>query len=272
MIQAMLSYQTKFYVPILLLWGAVILATLDPVLVLSDIRLDPYIERNDLLRIDAGGDVAIDDVVIYRLNGIDFVAKVIGERGDEILLGLDGRSIIRNGERVVVAPPGFGLSTTNESGALEVADDEVAVYVQNARRNPVIAVISRDVVRGPVEKAYRHADLGRSEWLMIGLYSLIVLGLVALPFAAFARQASQTLFRLVVLVTHTFLTLAVGGALLAANLPGDPMRVGVGEPTWWWFPLTVVSGFRPELLLSVAAFVALQWWLGKNPWRSGRGS
>ena len=97
----MRSYHLKFYIPIILLWGSTLLSALNPVLVQSDIRFDPNVERNDLLRIDPGSDVELDDIVIYRLNWIDRVARVIGLPGNEIILGLDGRSIIRNGERVV---------------------------------------------------------------------------------------------------------------------------------------------------------------------------
>ena len=264
----MRSYHPKFYIPIILLWGSVSLSTLNPVLVQSDIRFDPYIQRDDLLRIDPGGDVALDDIVLCRLNWVDYVAQVIGLPGHEITLGLDERSIIRNGERVVLAPPGFEVST-NEPGILTVEDGQVAVYVHNVRRNPVSVVISQDAIRGPVEKIYRYADLGRSEWLTIGFFSLIVLALIVLPYAAFMRQPSQTLFRIVVLVTHTFLTLAVAAALLAASLPGDPLRVGAAEPIWWWFPLAVVSGFDFELLLVVGLFLAVQWLSLNKPWRRG---
>jgi len=260
------SYHLKFYIPIILLWGSVLLSALNPVLVQSDIRFDPNVQRNDLMRIDPGGDVEIDDIVIYRLSWIDYVARVIGLPGDEIILGLDGNSIIRNGERVVLAPRGFNISM-NASGTLTVENDQVAVYVQGGRRNPVNLAISRDTIRGPVEKIYRYEDLGRSEWLTIGFYSLIVLALILLPFAAFTRQPTQTFFRIVVLVTHTFLTTAIAATLLAASLPGDPLGVGAAEPVWWWFPLAVVTGFDLELLLVVGLFLAAQWlWLSK-PWR-----
>lgn len=262
----MRSYHAKFYVPIILLWGSVMLSGLNPVLVQSDIRFDPYIQRNDLLRIDPGGDIALDGLVIYRLRGIDYVARVIGLPGDEITLGLDGHSIVRNGERVVVAPRGYEIST-NESGIVTVEADQAAVYVHAVRRNPISVVISQDAIRGPVEKIYRYADLGRADWLTIGLYSLIVLGLVLLPYGAFLRQRSQTMIRIVVLVTHSFLTLAVAAALLVASLPGDPLRVGAVEPIWWWFPLAVVSGFRLPLLVAVVAFVAVRWLIPKRPWR-----
>jgi hypothetical protein len=254
---AMRSYHAKFYIPILLLWGSVILSALDPVLVQSDIRFDPYIQRNDLLRVDPGGDLVLDELVIYRLDWVDYVARVIGMPGDEITLGLDGNSIVRNGERIVVAPRGLEIAT-DESGIVTVGDDQLAVYVHNLRRNPVMVLISRDAVRGPVEGIYRYADLGRSQWLTIGFYSLIVLALIVLPYAAFARQRSQPLFRTVLLVTHTFLTLAVGGVLLVASLPGDPMRVGVAGPIWWWFPLAVVSGFDRKLLILVVLFFVVQ--------------
>lgn len=263
----MQSYHAKFYVPIILLWGSMFLSGLNPVLVQSDIRFDPYVQRNDLLRIDPGGDVALDGLIIYRPDGIDYVARVIGLPGDEITLGLDGNSIIRNGERVVVAPRGSEIST-NESGIVTVEGGQIAVYVHEVRRNPVSVVISRDASRGPVEKIYRYRDLGRSEWLTIGFYSAIVLTLVLLPYAAFLRQRSQTLFRIVVLVTHSFLTLAVAAALLVASLPGDPLRVGAADPIWWWFPLAVVSGFRLQLLLAVGAFLAIQWLILNRPWRA----
>lgn len=262
----MRSYHAKFYIPIILLWGSVILSTLNPVLVQSDIRFDPYIERNDLLRIDSGGDVALDELVVYRLDRVDYVARVIGLPGAEITLGLDGYSIMRDGERVVLAPAGYEIST-REPGAITVDDGQLAVYVHNARRNPVAVVISQDAVRGPVDKIYRYVDLGRSEWLTIGFYSLIVLALVVFPYAAFTQQSSQSLFRLVVLVTHTFLTLAVAGALLAVSLPDDPLGVGAAGPVWWWFPLSVVSGLNRELLLAVGLFLAVQWLRLNKPWQ-----
>jgi hypothetical protein len=63
------------------------------------------------------------------------------------------------------------------------------------------------------------------------------------------------------------MTAAIGGTLLAASLPGDPLGIDAAEPVWWWFPLTVVTGFNFNLLLVVAAFLALQWiWLNK-PWQ-----
>jgi hypothetical protein len=264
----MKSYHLKFYIPILLLWGSAILSSLDPVLIQTDIRFDPYVQRGDLMRLDPGGDVALDDLVIYRLNWSDYVAQVIGLPGDEILLGLDGRSIIRNGERIVLAPAGFEIST-NASGILSVEDGQAAVYVHNTRRNPVSVVISQDAIRGPVERIYRYEELGRADWLTIGFYSLIVFTLIVLPYAAFLRQRSPPLFRIVVLVTHTFLTMAVAGALLAASLPGDPMRIGAEEPIWWWFPLAVVHGFDLELVLVVGVFLALQWVAVNKPWRRG---
>jgi hypothetical protein len=64
---------------------------------------------------------------------------------------------------------------------------------------------------------------------------------------------------MVVLVTHTFLTLVMAGGLLVASLPDDPMRVGLVEPIWWWFPLAVVAGFRLELVVSIGVFLAFQW-------------
>ena len=266
--QPMRSYHAKFYIPIILLWGSVVLSALNPVLVQSDIRFDPYVQRNDLLRIEPGGEVALDDLIIYRLDWIDYVARVIGLPSDEIVLGLDGNSIVRNGERIEVAPQGFEIATS-ESGVVMVEDGQLAVYVHNMRRNPVMVVISQDAIRGPVEGIYRYAGLGRAEWLTIGFYSVIVLGLILLPYAAFMRQPSQTLSRIVVLVTHTFLTLAVAAGLLVASLPGDPMRVGAADPIWWWFPLAVVSGFRLELLLAVGLFVAAQWFSLNKPWRRG---
>jgi hypothetical protein len=266
--QFMQSYHVKLYIPIILLWGSAILSSLDPVLVQSDIRFDPLIERGDLLRIDPGGDIALDDIVIYRLSWTDYVAQVIGLPGQEIMLGLDGRSIIRDGERIALAPPGFRIST-NASGILSVEEGQAAVYVHNVRRNPVSVVIGQDAIRGPVEKIYRYAELGRAEWLTIGFYSLIVLTLIVLPYAAFVRQQSPSLFRIVVLVVHTFLTLAVAGALLAASLPGDPMQIGATEPIWWWFPLAVVNGFDIELVLVVGLFLGGQWLIVNQPWQRG---
>jgi hypothetical protein len=256
----MWRYHANFYIPIILLWGSMLLSALNPVLVQSNIRFEPYLARNDLMRIEPGGDVALDGLIVYRLNGIDYVAQLIGLPGDEIVLGIDGNSIIRNGERVVVAPRGSQIST-NESGIVTIEDGQAAVYVHDFRRNPVSVVISQDAIRGPVAGIYRYADLGRAEWLTIGLDSLVVLALVLLPYAAFVRQPPATLFRIVVLVTHTFLALAVAAALLVASLPGDPLRVGAGDPIWWWFPLAVVSGFRLELLLVVGAFLVVQWLL-----------
>lgn len=263
----MRSYHATFYIPIILLWGSMFLSTLNPVLIQSDIRFDPYIQRNDLMRIDPGGEIALDDIVIYRVNWTDYVARAIGLPGDEITLDLDGNSIIRNGERVVLAPSGFEIST-NEVGTWTVGKDQFAIYVQNARRNPVSLVISQDAIRGPVASVYRYADIDRAQWLTIGFYSLIVLALILLPYAAFTRQPSQTLFRIVVLVTHTFLTMVVAAALLVTSLPGDPMRVAATEPIWWWFPLAVVSGFRFELVLVVGLFLTLQWLSLNKPWRS----
>lgn len=265
----MRSYHAKFYIPIILLWGAVFLSAMDPVLIQSDIRFAPTVQRNDLLRIDPGGDVALDDLVVYRLDWIDYMARVVGLPGDEIALGLDGNSIMRNGERVELAPSGFEIAT-DESGLVTVADGELAVYVQNARRNPIMVVIAEAAIRGPVEGVYRYRDLDRTHWLTIGFYSLIVLGLVVLPYAAFSRQRSQSLVRIVALVTHTFLTMAVATVLLVASLPGDPMRLGMGDPVWWWFPLAVVSGFRFELVLAVGLFLAVQWLGVNNPWRRER--
>jgi len=263
----MRRYRANFYVPIILLWGSMILSALHPVLVQSNIRFEPYVERNDLMRIDPAGDAVLDGLIVYRLNRIDYVAQLIGLPGDEIVLGIDGNSIIRNGERGVVAPRGSQIST-NESGIVTVEDGQAAVYVHDFRRNPVSVVISQDAIRGPVAGIYRYADLGRAEWLTIGFESLVVLALVLLPYAAFVRQPPATLFRIVVLVTHTFLALAVAAALLVASLPGDPLRVGGGDPIWWWFPLAVVSGFRLELLLVVGAFLAVQWLLLNRLWRS----
>jgi hypothetical protein len=254
----MRSYHANFYIPIILLWGSMILSALNPVLVQSNIRFEPYLQRNDLMRIDPAGDVALDGLIVYRLNGIDYVAQLIGLPGDEIVLGIDGNSIVRNGERVVVAPRGSEIST-NESGIMSIEAGQAAIYVHDFRRNPVSVVIGQDAIRGPVEGIYRYADLGRAEWLTIGFDSLIVLALVLLPYFAFVRQPPATLFRIVVLVTHTFLTLAVAVALLVASLPGDPFRVGAADPVWWWFPLAVVSGFRSELLLAVGAFFGVQW-------------
>lgn len=254
----MRAFHLKFYLPIIVLWGAVFLSTLNPVLILSDIRFDPEIERNDLMRIDPGGDIELDDIVIYRLNWIDYVARVIALPGDQITMGLDGRSIIRNGERVVVSPRGFEIAT-NETGMLEIEEGRAAVYVHNDRRNPFSAVVGQESIRGPVVKIYRYSEFGRSEWLTIGFYSAIVLALIVLPYVAFVRQQSPSLFRIVVMVTHTFLILAVSSALLVASLPGDPLRVGAEDPTWWWFPLAVVAGFGRELLLVVGLFLASQW-------------
>jgi hypothetical protein len=267
----MRTYHANFYIPIILLWGSMILSALNPVLVQSNIRFEPYLERNDLMRIDPAGDVVLDGLIVYRLNRIDYVARLIGLPGDEVVLGIDGNSMVRNGERIVVAPRGSEIST-NESGIMTVEDGQAAIYVQELRRNPVSVVISQDAIRGPVEAIYRYADLGRAEWLTIGFDSVIVLALVLLPYVAFVRQPPATLFRIVVLVTHTFLTLAVALALLAASLPGDPLRVGAGDPIWWWFPLAVVSGFRLELLLVVGAFLAIQWLRLNKPWRPTRGA
>lgn len=264
--QVIRTYHAKFYIPIILLWGSVFVATLNPVLIQSDIRFDPYMQRNDLLQIDPGGEVTLDDVVIYRLNRVDYIAQVVGQSGDEILLGLDGNSIMRNGERVVLAPRGAEIATL-ESGILTVEEGQVAIFVQNSRRNPIIAVIDRGAVRGPIEKVFRSSGLDRSDQRVIGFFSLIVLVLVFLPYAAFLQQRPQTLFRMVILVTHSFLTLAVAAALFASALPGDPLRVGAAEPIWWWFPLAIVSGFRLELALFIGLFLAVQW-LGLNrPWR-----
>jgi hypothetical protein len=262
----MRAYHVKFYLPILLLWGSAFLSSVDPVLIQSDIRFEPYIERGDLLQIDPGGDIELDDLVIYRLNWTDYVAQVIGLPGQEIMLGLDGRSIIRDGERIALAQGGFRIST-NASGILEPEEGQVAVFVQNGRSNPVSVVLSDDAIRGPVGKVYRYSALERGEWLTIGFYSLIVLTLIVLPYAAFMRQRSPPLYRIVVLVVHTFLTMAVGGALLAASLPGDPMNFGAADPIWWWFPLAVVNGFDLQLVLIVAVFLALQWVGLRMPWR-----
>lgn len=260
------TYHAKFYLPVILLWGAVFFATVNPALIQSDIRFDPYLQRNDLLRIDLGGDVARDDIVIYRLNWADYIAQVVAEPGDEILLGLDGNSIMRNGERVVLAPRGAEI-TTLDSSSLSVDAGQVAIFVQNSRRNPIITVIDREAIRGPIEKVFPGSGLDSADQRAIGFFSLIVLVLVFLPYAAFLRQPGQTLFRMVVLVTHSFLTLAVAAALFASVLPGDPLGVGAAEPIWWWFPLAVVSGFRWQLVLVVGVFLALQW-LGVNkPWR-----
>ena len=254
----MRSIQSLFFIPLVLLWGAVAMSTLDPALIQSDIRFDPDIERNDLLQIDLGGEVALDDLVIYRLNWVDFVARVIGLPGDQIMLGIDGRSILRNGERVVVAPRGLEI-LTNADETLTLAADEAAVYVHDMRRNPISNVISRDAIRGPVEAIYRYRELDRADWMRIGASSLVVLALVVLPYVAFVRQRPQTFLRLVILVTHTFLSMVVAGALLMVSLPGDPLRLGVGEPMWWWFPLSVIAGFRIELLLFVALLLAVEW-------------
>jgi hypothetical protein len=267
----MQTYHAKFYIPIILLWGSAFLSSMDPALLQSDIRFDPYIERGDLLQIDAGGDIELDDIVIYRIDWTDYVAQVIGLPGQEIMLGLDGRSIIRDGERIALAPAGFRI-TTNASGILAVEEGQAAVYVQSARRNPVSVVISQDSIRGPVGKVYRYSALGRPEWATIGFYSLIVLTLIVLPYAAFMRQRSPPLFRIVVLVVHTFLTLAVAGALLAASLPGDPMNLGASSPIWWWFPLAVVNGFDIELVLVVGLFLGVQWLWMNNRWRRIRNS
>ncbi|MGD8341647.1 MAG: hypothetical protein PVH89_12750 [Gammaproteobacteria bacterium] len=264
--QIIRTYHAKFYIPIILLWGSVVFATLKPVLIQSDIRFDSYIERNDLLRIDPGGEAGLDDLVIYRPASIDYIAQVVGQPGDEILLGLDGNSIMRNRERVVVAPRGAEIATV-ESGILMVGEDQVAILVQNGRRNPIVAAIERDAIRGPVDKIYRSAGLDGGDRRMIGFASLIVLTLVFLPYAAFVRDPSPTLFRMVILVTHSFLTLAVVGALFASALPGDPLRLDAAEPVWWWFPLAVVSGFRLTLVFVIGGFLGLQW-LGLNkPWR-----
>jgi hypothetical protein len=150
-------------------------------------------------------------------------------------------------------------------------EGQLAVYVHNARSNPVSVVLSEDSIRGPVQKVYRYEILERGEWITIGFYSLIVLTLVALPFAAFVRQREPTLFRIVVLVVHTFLTMAVGGALLAASLPGDPMNLGAEDPVWWWFPLSVVNGFDLQLVLVVAVFLGAQWLWMHRPWRRSDG-
>lgn len=264
----MRNFRLIFYLPIIVLWGAVFLTTLNPALILSDIRFDPDIQRNDLMRISPGGDVELDDIVIYRLNWIDYVARVIALPGDRITMGLDGRSIIRNGERVVVSPRGFEIAT-NETGLLEIEEGRAAVYVHNDRRNSFSAVVGQESIRGPVVKVYRYAAFGRSEWLTIGFYSGIVLTLIFLPYLAFTRQRSPNLFRIVVMVTHTFLILAVASALLMASLPGDPMRVGAEDPIWWWFPLAVVAGLDLELLLVVALFLAVQWLWFSKPWRRG---
>lgn len=266
MTQAMRTYHAKFYIPIILLWGSAFLSSVDPVLVQSDIRFDPYIERGDLLQIDPGGDIELDDLVIYRLNWTDYVAQIIGLPGQEIMLGLDGRSIIRDGERIALAPGGFRIST-NASGILEAEEGQAVVFVQNGRSNPVSVVLGEETIRGPVRKVYRYSALERTEWLTIGFYSLIVLTLIILPYAAFMRQRSPPLFRIVVLVVHTFLTMAVAAALLAASLPGDPMNLGAADPIWWWFPLAVVNGFNVELVLVVVAFLAAQWLFVKKPWR-----
>jgi hypothetical protein len=259
-------HRSKFYIPIILLWGSVMLSSLNPVLVQSDVRFDPYIERNDMLRIDPGGDIALDDLVIYRLNLIDYVAQIIGLPGDEVILGLDGSSIIRNGERIVLAPARNQIQTS-ESGIPALEDGQAAVYVHNVRRNPVIVVISQDAIRGPVDKIYRYSAFGRAEWLKIYFYSAIVLALVVLPYATYTLQRSRAFIRLVVLVSHSFLTMVVAAALTAASWPGDPFRIGINEPVWWWFPLTVVEGFRAELLLAIGLVLAAQWLMLNRPWR-----
>lgn len=263
----MRSYHLTFYIPIIVLWGSVMLSALDPVLVQSDARFGPDVAPSDLLRIDPGGDVALDDLIVFRPLRADRVARVIGLPGDEITLGVDGNSIIRNGKRVPLAPNGFEISM-NESGFVKVEDGQAAIYVSRVRRNSAAVVIDQGEIRGPVEKVYRYADLGPSEWRAIGFDTAVVLALVLLPYAAFLRQRSQTLVRIVTLVTHTFLTLAVAGALLVASLPGDPMQVGAAGPIWWAFPLAVVSGFRLELVLVVCVFLALQWLALNQPWRS----
>lgn len=267
----MRPYHATFYVPIILIWGSVMLSIPAPRLVQSDIRFDPDIERQDLMRIDPGGSVAIDDLVIYRFDWIDYVARVIGLPGDQIVLGLDGNSILRNGERIVLASRGFQIAM-NDSGMLEVGDGEAAVYVQNARRNPFATVISQDAIRGPVEKIYRYTNLSLSDWITIGFDSLLVLVLAVMPYVAYVRQRSQTPLRLVILVTHTFMTLVIVAALVATSLPDDPLRLGVTNPMWWWFPLSVVTGFSLRLALVVALFLAWQWLRLNRPWRRGGSS
>jgi hypothetical protein len=263
----MSSYHPRFYIPIILLWGSAILSSLNPVLIQSDVRFGSSIERGDLLRIDSGGDVALDDIIIYRLNWTDYLAQVIGLPGQEIMLGLDGRSIMRDGERIVLPSSGFRISS-DAAGVLSVEAGQAAVFVQNVRRDPVTLIISQDAIRGPVEEIYRGADLGRTEWLMIGIDSLIVLALIVLPYVAFMREASPSLVRIVILVTHTFLTLAIAGALIATSLPGDPMRLGATNAIWWWFPLAVVTGLDLKLVLVVGIFLGFQWLLVTRPWRS----
>ena len=260
------SWRASFYIPIILVWGSVFLSTLNPVLIQSDIWFEPDIQRNDLLRIDPGGDIEIDGLVIYRLEWVDYVARVIGLPGDEILLGIDGNSIVRNGERVAVGARGLEF-LTDERGSLTVAEGQAAVYLHNGRGNPVAVVIGRAAIRGPVEKIYRYSNLERSDWLSIVLYSAILIALVLMPFASVVRGQRLDFLRLIVLVSHTFMTLVVLATLLAIGLPGDPLNLGVMEPIWWWFPLAVVTGFGPELILAVGFFLTLQWLRFNKPWR-----
>lgn len=258
MVSSIPNSHSRFYLPLIFFWGLLVIGRLDPAFSRSGIDFEPYLQPNDFMIIDSGGEIALDDLVLYANNGTDYVARAIGLPGDRIEYDLNGSSIRRNSQMVVTAPPGFQIGFSSSS-VVRLGAEEYAVYVRDAPRAPVSVLVNGRDVRGTVDRIYRYSDLDWRDWLRIGVSTLLTVTLVCLPLIHFAHQRPNSSIRISLLVVHSVLVLIILVFVLAPLLPGNPLRISIDQPIWWWIPIAVAASISIEVLVLGGLLLAF-WW------------
>jgi hypothetical protein len=249
-------FEPRFYWPIVIFWCAVATNHTRPVLLSVVFDFAP-LRAGDYALIDYEGPLVRDELAFYTLRGNDYVGRLIGVPGDQLLFDPLGHAVFRDDQPVVRVPPGYEL-TPQTSGSVPLRENEYAIYVHDPPKNPFSTVVTREMIYGPLERYLRRAELTRGDWLWIGSATLWMTTLLILPLQDYVATRPRSWTRTIVFALHAFVTVTIIGVLGILAVASEVFGAGV-TPAWWIVPIMVLRSTGTGVLACVCAFVALQW-------------